>query len=154
MSSTTLKNDRTMGPKIAEQVCYALYSTSGAVTQAYASLLSPFQLTYSQFVVMMGLWQQDAVSVTELGRFIGLSKATLTPMLKTLENRGYLQRNRVPGNERTMAITLTRQGRDFARQAEQVAEQALCATGLTKEEAAQLIALCDKVKRRLNSDKE
>jgi DNA-binding MarR family transcriptional regulator len=138
-----------MGPKLAEQVCYALYSTSAVVTQAYARLLSPHQLSYSQFVVMMGLWQQDAVSVTELGRLIGLSKATLTPMLKTLENRGYLQRNRVPGNERTMAITLTAKGQAFARQAEQVAKEALCATGLTQEEAAQLIALCNKIKGKL-----
>lgn len=149
MSSTSLKNEHTLGPKLAEQVCYALYSTSAVVTQAYAELLSPHQLSYSQFVVMMGLWQQDGVSVTALGRIIGLSKATLTPMLKTLENRAYLQRNRVPGNERTMAITLTDKGRDFARQAEQVAKEALCATGLTQEEADKLISLCNKIKLKL-----
>ncbi len=150
MSSTSLSDVTRLGPKLAEQVCYALYSTSGDVTQAYGHLLKPYHLSYSQFVLLMGLWQQDAVSVTELGRIIGLSKATLTPMLKTLEKRGYLQRKRVPGNERRMAVTLTRQGRDFAAEAEHIAHQALCATGLTVEEAAQLIALCDKIKTNLS----
>lgn len=149
MSSTTLNNPDTPGPKLAEQVCYAVYSTSGIVTQAYAQLLKPYQLTYSQFVVLMGLWQQEHVSVTELGANIGLSKATLTPMLRSLENHGYLQRKRVQGNERMMSITLSRKGRDFARQAETIAQQALCATGLSTKEADQLIALCSKIKVNL-----
>ncbi|MED5509146.1 MAG: MarR family transcriptional regulator [Pseudomonadota bacterium] len=149
MSSTSLTEPGTPGPKLAEQVCYALYSTSGIVTQAYAQLLKPHQLTYSQFVVLMGLWQGEGVSVTELGANIGLSKATLTPMLRSLENHGYLQRKRVPGNERTMAITLSRQGREFALKAEAIAQQALCATGLSSAEASQLIALCNKIKSKL-----
>jgi MarR family transcriptional regulator, organic hydroperoxide resistance regulator len=150
MSSTYLnKNKVNMSPQLAEQVCYALYSTSGQITQAYVRLLSPHQLSYPQFVVMMGLWQQEGLSVTALARLVGLSKATLTPMLKRLEAQGYLERNRVSGDERTMAITLSSKGLDFAQQAKLITEQALCATGLTSEEAGQLIALCNKVKTNL-----
>lgn len=81
-----------MGPILGEQVCYTLYSTSNVVTQAYKSLLTPLRLTYPQFVVMMALWQKDHISVTQLALTVGLSKATMTPLLKRLELLGYISR--------------------------------------------------------------
>jgi len=141
-----------MGPKLEKQVCYALYSTSGVVTQAYRSLLKPFNLTYPQFVVMMALWHKDKVSVTELAGAVGLSKPTMTPLLKRLELLNYISRNFEPGDERQKCVALTPLGTDLASKTEEVAQQALCATGLTNREAEQLIALCQKIKIHLEED--
>ena len=139
-----------MGPLLHQQVCYALYSTSGIITQAYRSLLEPLKLTYPQFVVMMALWQKDKVSVTELAETVGLSKPTMTPLLKRLELLNYITREFEPGDERQKRITLTAQGRSFESDAGKVAMKALCATGLSNKEADQLIALCQKVKTNLS----
>jgi DNA-binding MarR family transcriptional regulator len=136
---------------LSEQVCFALYSTGGAVTQAYAGLLAPHNLSYPQFVVLMGLWQNNSISVTALSSIVGLTKGTLTPILKKLESNNFLNRHRVVGNERTLSIVLTEKGRAFAEEAEQIAKKALCATGLNSEEATQLIQLCDKIKANLNT---
>lgn len=139
-----------MGPILNEQVCYALYSTSGVITQAYRSLLEPLNLTYPQFVVMMALWEKDKVSVTELSITVGLSKPTMTPLLKRLELLGYITREFESGDERQKCITLTVLGRSLITSADNVAEQALCATGLSNKEARQLISLCQKIKTELS----
>ncbi|MCX4187487.1 MarR family winged helix-turn-helix transcriptional regulator [Methylophaga sp. OBS4] len=138
-----------MGPILKDQVCYALYSTSGIVTQAYSSLLKRLKLTYPQFVVMMALWQKDGVSVTTLAHQVGISKATLSPMLKNLEASGFLYRNTVPGNDRVKSIVLTELGTKSVTEGETIAKAALCATGLSDEEAATLIGLCNKIKNNL-----
>jgi len=138
-----------MGPKLHEQVCYTLYSTSGVITRAYRSLLDPLKLTYPQFVVMMALWQKDKISVTELAATVGLSKPTMTPLLKRLEVLEYITREFQVGDERQKCIALTPLGQSLAQQADTVANQALCATGLNNEEAEQLISLCKKVKINL-----
>ena len=139
-----------MGPIFDEQVCYTLYSTSNVVTQAYKALLKPLKLTYPQFVVMMSLWQKDKVSVTELAVTVGLSKATMTPLLKRLEALGYVTRNFVDGDERQKCITLTTAGQTLIVDGDSATHQALCATGLTVQEAEQLILLCRKVKSNLS----
>jgi len=139
-----------MGPKLHDQVCYGLYSTSGLITQAYRSLLEPLKLTYPQFVVMMALWQQENVTVTELAKEVGLSKPTMTPLLKRLELLNYINREFIAGDDRKKCISLTMKGKSLAEKAEEVAQKALCATGLTIEEAEQLISLCNKVKAKLS----
>jgi len=138
-----------MGPLLGEQVCYTLYSTSNVVTKAYKSLLTPLRLTYPQFVVMMALWQKDHISVTQLALTVGLSKATMTPLLKRLELLGYISRKFVDGNERQKNIALSGAGKALVDKGNEVALQALCATGLSDEEAKQLISLCQKVKSNL-----
>lgn len=149
MSSAYLDKPAT-GPILAEQVCFALYSTSGAITQAYAKLLTPHELTYPQFVVLMGLWQKNGASVTELAAIVGLSKGTLTPILKKLETLGFIERKRIEGNERTMTLLMTAQANSFAHEARLIAVQALCATGLSSDEAGHLISLCSKIKSKLS----
>lgn len=139
-----------MGPVLHEQVCYTLYSTSSAITQAYRSLLKPLNLTYPQFVVMMALWQEDSVSVTELAATIGLSKPTMTPLLKRLETLDYITREFEQGDERQKCISLTKSGQSLVTDADCVAKQALCATGLSNDEAEQLIMLCQKIKVSLS----
>ena len=138
-----------MGPLLKDQLCFALYSTSGAITKAYGELLKPHQLTYPQFVVLMALWQHNGASVTQLAKVVSLSKATLTPILKKLESTGFLRRENVPDNDRTKSIVLSKKGQDFATQGETIAKLALCATGLDDTEAEQLIALCNTITANL-----
>jgi DNA-binding MarR family transcriptional regulator len=139
-----------MGPKIHNQVCFALYSTSGLITQAYRSLLIPLNLTYPQFVVMMALWEKNEVSVTELATKVCLSKPTMTSLLRRLELLNYINREFLPGDDRKKCISLTPKGKSIADKADNVAKKALCATGLSNVEAEQLISLCKKVKTHLS----
>ena len=139
-----------MGPILDKQVCYSLYSTSCVITQAYRSLLTPLKLTYPQFVVMMSLWQKDNISITELSKSVGLSKPTMTQLLKRIELLGYITREFDIDSQRQKNVALTPLGKSFAAEAEEVAMKALCATNLNDEEATQLISLCKKVKLSLS----
>lgn len=138
-----------MGPILHNQVCFALYSTSSVVTQAYRALLEPLKLTYPQFVVMMALWQKDHISVTQLAKTVGLSKPTMTPLLLRLEALKYITRKLEPGDDRQKCIALTPLGHSLVQDADIVLKQALCATGLNDDEAEQLLALCNKIKHNL-----
>ena len=138
-----------MAPKLHDQICYALYSASSQVTRAYRPLLQSFKLTYPQFVVMMALWEKDGISVTVLANTVGLSKPTMTPLLKRLELLGYVTREYAADDDRQKCITLTKLGRSIAGDANKVAKEALCATGLKNKEAEQLISLCTKIKYSL-----
>ncbi len=134
---------------LQNQVCYALYSSSNVVTKAYSQLLKPLKLTYPQFVVMMALWQKDQVSVTELAQVVGISKSTMTPLLRRLERLNYISKSFVIGDDRQKSITLTTLGKSHAEGASKVAEQALCATGLNIDEVKNLLSICAKVKFNL-----
>jgi len=138
-----------MGPDPRQQICYTLYSTSNLITQAYRSLLVPLNLTYPQFVVMMALWQKDGVSVSHLAAGIGLSKPTMTPMLKRLELQNYITREYDQEDERQKRISLTEKGRKLVVKGSDAAKHALCATGLDDEEVEQIILLCQKIKNNL-----
>jgi DNA-binding MarR family transcriptional regulator len=140
-----------MDPKLNDQVCYALYSASSQITQAYRSLLRPFKLTYPQFVVMMSLWEKDNISVTVLAESVGLSKPTMTPLLKRLELLGYINREYAAGDDRQKCISLTKLGQSLAKKANKAAKEALCATGLKNKEVEQLIRLCARIKTSLSS---
>ena len=102
------------------QVCFALYSTSLAMTKLYKPLLDAIGLTYPQYLVMLVLWEQDGPTVSELGERLFLDSGTLTPLLKRLEASGLLERQRDAQDERRVRITLTPQGRALRDSAERV----------------------------------
>nr|MDH4412881.1 MarR family transcriptional regulator [Rhizobium sp.] len=97
--------------RLDKQLCFALYGAAHAFTRAYKPLLSPLGLTYPQYVVMMALWEEDDVAVKALGEKVGLDSGTLSPLLKRLEQVGYVSRRRDAADERQVFITLTAQGR-------------------------------------------
>ncbi|MDD1783119.1 MarR family winged helix-turn-helix transcriptional regulator [Enterovibrio sp. ZSDZ35] len=139
-----------MGLNHREQLCFNLYTTSSLITQAYQPLLRPLSLTYPQFAVMMSLWQKQDVSITELAHSVGLSKATVTPIVKRLQHVGYVTKSFAEGNERQKSVALTEEGQKLARKGKKAAKQALCATGLTEEEAKLLIDLSQKIQFNLS----
>src|SRR6476469_4394623 len=94
-----------------KQFCFALYSASHAVTKTYKPLLDQLGLTYPQYLVMLVLWEQDAILVKDIGARLFLDSGTLTPLLKRLQSNGLVERNRDPHDERQVRISLSEEGR-------------------------------------------
>jgi DNA-binding MarR family transcriptional regulator len=143
-------------PSVDAQLCFALYSAGLALTKAYRPVLQDLDLTYSQYLVMLCLWERDGLSVSEIGERLHLDSGTLTPLLKRLEVRGLLRRTRDPADERRVLIALTDAGSAMRQRAAAVPEQILCATGLTpeqaREERARLAELRDRLERWLGEE--
>ena len=102
------------------QLCFALYSTSLAMTKLYKPLLEALGLTYPQYLVMLVLWEQDDVTVSSLGERLFLDSGTLTPLLKRMETADLLARTRSKEDERRVHISLTATGRDLKTQAAKI----------------------------------
>ena len=111
------------------QFCFALYSASHAMTKTYKPMLDQIGLTYPQYLVMLVLWEQDAILVKDIGARLFLDSGTLTPLLKRLEANGLVSRKRDPHDERQVRILLTDQAQTLRTRAEQIPKQVLCASG-------------------------
>lgn len=92
------------------QLCFSLYATSLAMTQLYKPHLQALGLTYTQYTIMLILWEHDGISLTEISRRLGQKSGALTPVLKRMESEGLLKRNRGVQNDRTLTIQLTDKG--------------------------------------------
>jgi DNA-binding MarR family transcriptional regulator len=112
-----------------KQLCFALYSASLAMTKVYKPLLAPLGLTYPQYLVMLALWEDDAQSVSTLGDRLALDSGTLTPLLKRLESRGRLSRERDIEDERRVIVRLTPEGRQLKAAARRIPQQVGRASG-------------------------
>lgn len=131
------------------QFCFALYSTSLAMTKTYKVLLDKLGLTYPQYLVMLVLWKKDDVLVKDIGEQLLLDSGTLTPLLKRLEILGLLTRIRDEQDERQVRIALTREGRNLKRKAITIPSQVLCATGKSRDALLDLRAQLMQVRRDL-----
>jgi len=106
--------------KLNEQLCFLLYSSSRDIIKQYKPLLDPLKLTYTQYVTMIALWEEDHQSVTDLGKQLALDSGTLTPLLKKLEADGRIKRKRDQMDERKVYIDLTKEGKELAEKAKQI----------------------------------
>ena len=107
---TTAKNNADDTLKLDNQLCFAVYATSRAITSVYRPSLEKLGLTYPQYLVMLVLWESDGISVSQLGERLFLDSGTLTPLLKRLEKRGLIMRRRDNDDERQVNISLTLAG--------------------------------------------
>lgn len=123
---------------LESQLCFALYSVTNAVGRNYAPLLDAMGLTYSQYLAMLVLWEQDDISVGEIGRRLFLDSGTLTPLLKRLEAAGHVERRRNPADERQVRVCLTASGHGLREQARRLPREMACAMGRTGQEIAAL----------------
>jgi len=121
-----------------QQLCFALYSANLAMHKVYRKLLTQMDITYPQYLVMLVLWQQDSLTVSEIGERLFLDSATLTPLLKRLENAGLLNRQRSRQDERQVVVSLTDTGRLLRQQAERIPEEIQCASDCSEDEMAAL----------------
>ena len=115
--------------QLDRQLCFALYSSSLLMTKLYKPLLAPLGLTYPQYLVMLVLWETDALAVGALGERLYLDSGTLTPLLKRLEAAGFVTRLRAADDERRVIVTLTALGRALRRKAAHAPNNVACAVG-------------------------
>ncbi|GAB3331589.1 MarR family winged helix-turn-helix transcriptional regulator [Marilutibacter aestuarii] len=120
------------------QLCFALHSTSLAMTKVYRKLLAPLGLTYPQYLAMLVLWERDGLTVSQLGERLFLDSATLTPLLKRMEAAGLLSRTRSADDERQVVITLSPAGHALRVPASEVPRRLMCATPMAPGELASL----------------
>jgi DNA-binding MarR family transcriptional regulator len=120
------------------QLCFALYSASLAMTKLYKPLLDELGLTYPQYLVMLVLWESDGLTVSELGERLSLDSGTLTPLVKRLEAAGLVARIRDVQDERRVHVTLTPAGRRMKQRAQKVPGCIMEATQCTLAEVARL----------------
>jgi MarR family transcriptional regulator, organic hydroperoxide resistance regulator len=127
-----------------QQLCFALYAASRSVTGLYRPLLEPLGLTYPQYLVMLVLWEQDGLTVRELGQRLQLDSGTLTPLLKRLQTAGLVDRQRRKEDEREVDIRLTDAGLALREQASGIPE---CLAQCMQLSLDQMQALRDELKR-------
>ncbi|APE16523.1 MarR family transcriptional regulator [Mycobacterium sp. WY10] len=131
-------------PRLDDQLCFALYSASRAVTAAYRPLLAELGLTYPQYLVLLVLWEEGRASVGRLSQRLHLDSGTLSPLLKRLEAVGFITRERCEDDERRVDIVLTEAGNRLQAKASCVPERLLSASDMTLDE---IVALRDAVLR-------
>ena len=127
--------------KLANQLCFPLYAAARSVTNLYTPYLKPLGLTYTQYIVLLALWEKDGVPVGTLSRTLMLDSGTLSPLLKKLQQAGYVERTRSPEDDRVVLITLTAQGRALQEKAKDVPAQVAGCIRLPPEKAGALYAL-------------
>lgn len=136
---------------LEDQLCFAIYAASRAMTAVYAPLLEPLGLTYPQYLVMLVLWDHDGERVSAIGERLQLDSGTLTPLLKRLEAQGYVERRRNPDDERVVEIFLTTAGKRLRRAAADVPRCIFERSGLSLAELGrlrtQLTALAARLRR-------
>ncbi|MDX8290873.1 MarR family transcriptional regulator [Metabacillus indicus] len=123
---------------LEQQLCFSIYACSREMTKLYRPILQELGLTYPQYLVMLVLWEQEEISVKALGKELFLDSGTLTPLLKRLEEAGFVQRNRSKKDERKVNICLTERGRNLQTEAYRVPEYMLSASGLNQEDFERL----------------
>lgn len=140
--------------KLRNQVCFPLYACSKELIRQYGPYLKELNLTYTQYIVMMVLWERETVSSRELAACLHLDYGTLTPVLKRLDQAGYLTRERAAEDERLLTLTLTESGRNLKAAAAAVPHAVAECMGLTKEEFGTLYALTYKALRNMEKRNE
>lgn len=138
--------------RLDQQLCFALYSASLAMTKVYKPMLAPLGLTYPQYLVMLLLWEQNDRTVNELGQALHLDSGTLTPLLKRLETQGLLARHRDTLDERRVRVTLSPAGRELKQRASAVPVNMACQLQLDGQEIAALRAQLHALRARLMPD--
>jgi DNA-binding MarR family transcriptional regulator len=131
------------------QLCFALYSTSLAMTKFYKPLLEELGLTYPQYLAMLVLWERDGLMVSELGERLYLDSGTLTPLLKRLEAAGLVARTRDVQDERRVHISLTAAGRKLKARAQKIPGCVLSASQCSIPELVQLTGQIRALRERL-----
>ena len=131
--------------RLENQMCFPLYAAAREVTKLYRPYLDALNLTYTQYITMMVLWECGECSVKALGDKLYLDSGTLTPVLKNMESKGFVRRVRSREDERMLIVTLTDKGRALKERAKSVPAQVGSCIRLTPEEAQTLYRLLYKL---------
>ena len=127
------------------QLCFPLYAAARKVVNHYTPYLKPYHITYTQYIVLLALWESGSATVGDLCRRLYLDNGTMTPLLKKMEEEGYIARSRSRQDERVVTVTLTEAGWDLRQQVRNVPFQVGGCIPMTKEEAYTLYQLLRKL---------
>ena len=127
--------------KLNNQLCFPLYAAARSVTNLYTPWLKPLGLTYTQYIVLLVLWEHDGISVSEIGEKLMLDNGTLSPLLKKMEQAGWVERRRSTEDDRVVIITLTEAGRALRERAKEVPGKVASCIDLPPEKAQTLYVL-------------
>lgn len=148
-TTSTAAHAATDWQQLDNQLCFALYSASLAMTKLYKPLLEPLGLTYPQYLTLLVLWERDGLSVGELGERLFLDSGTLTPLLKRMEASGWLSRTRAADDERRVLVHLTAEGRALKRRAASVPRELAVASGCSADELVALTRRLQQLRTQL-----
>lgn len=126
--------------KLDNQLCFALYVCSKEIIKKYKPLLDPLGLTYTGYITLLALWEEDNITVKDLGSRLFLDSGTLTPLLKKLESQGYVKRVRSSSDERNVVIQLTDEGKQLKNKAYPVPKDLICSTKLDLSNAREVLS--------------
>lgn len=127
--------------KLANQLCFPLYAAARNVTNLYTPWLKPLGLTYTQYIVFLVLWEKDGISVSEIGEKLMLDNGTLSPLLKKMEQAGYVERRRSREDERVVEVVLTQAGRALQEKVKDIPVKVGSCIDLAPEKAQTLYSL-------------
>jgi DNA-binding MarR family transcriptional regulator len=131
--------------RLENQLCFPLYAASREIIKNYKPFLDELDLTYTQYITLMLLWENKNMRVKEIGEMLYLDSGTLTPLLKKLEGKGLITRARSPEDERNLNVTITEAGEKLRDRALDIPTKIMATTGLSAEETEALYHLLYKV---------
>ena len=137
--------------KLENQLCFPLYALSRQITNIYRPLLEEIDLTYPQYLVMMVLWEHKRLSVKDIGHHLWLDSGTLTPLLKRLEQKKLITRERDPEDERLVQVEITSEGVSLREQAEKIPLELINTLPITKTEGKQLVKQLSAILKSLSA---
>ena len=131
--------------KLENQLCFPLYVCSKEIVRRYKPFLDELELTYTQYIAMMALWEHETMNVRQLGEYLYLDSGTLTPVLKTLEGKGYVQRKRCETDERSVIVAVTEAGMELREKAITIPPRMGACVNITQEDAVELARILKKI---------
>lgn len=131
--------------KLDYQLCFPLYAASKEIVRHYKPFLDELDMTYTQYIAMMALWEHKELSVKELGRYLYLDSGTLTPLLKAMEKKGWVKRKRAEEDERVLRVTLTDLGEGLKEKAVDIPQKISACVKLEPDEAKLLYKILHKI---------
>lgn len=134
---------------LENQICFSLYVCSKEIIRRYTPLLEPLGLTYTSYITLLSLWEEDNVTVKDLGKKLYLDSGTLTPLLKKMESQGLIERTRSQQDERTVYITLTKAGHALREKCLNIPQQMACHNLLEPKDAGELLKNLHAIMSRL-----
>ena len=135
--------------KLENQLCFPLYACSKEIVKAYKPFLDRLDLTYTQYITMMVMWEHKELKVKEVGKYLYLDSSTLTPLLKRLEEKGYVARHRSAEDERDLIVTITEKGEALKEKASDVPQQLSACISIEPQKARDLYTLLYEVLDKL-----
>ena len=138
--------------KLENQLCFPLYACAKEIVRHYKPFLDEIDLTYTQYITMMVLWDNPEMNVKEIGKKLYLDSGTLTPLLKKLEQKEYITRHRKESDERNLLVSVTKKGMQLREKAVSIPEQISSCVCLPPEDAMKLYELLHKILRATSGE--